>query len=150
MFIDASAIIAILAEEPDADDFVALIEASASGSCFYSPLVAFEAIVGLARSKTVADAGSTAPIPRETFDKVREIVMGFLTEIEAVEIAIGPDVRGAALDAARDFGRATGHPAQLNFGDCFAYACARVHGLPLLFKGNYFARTDIEAVAGRP
>ena len=35
------------------------------------------------------------------------------------------------------------HPAGLNFGDCFAYACARTHGVPLLFKGDDFARTDI-------
>ena len=44
----------------------------------------------------------------------------------------------------RDFGRGSKHPAQLNFGDCFAYALARSRGEPLLFKGNEFGHTDIE------
>jgi ribonuclease VapC len=41
-----------------------------------------------------------------------------------------------AREAYRDFGRGSGHPARLNFGDCFAYALAKVRGEPLLFKGN--------------
>ncbi|MEA2790403.1 MAG: ribonuclease VapC, partial [Acetobacteraceae bacterium] len=47
------------------------------------------------------------------------------------------------------FGKGSGHPAALNFGDVFSYALAKVRGLPLLFKGNDFAETDIEpAMAG--
>ena len=49
----------------------------------------------------------------------------------------------AARAAYRDYGRGSGHAAGLNFGDCFAYACARTHGARLLFKGDDFARTDI-------
>lgn len=48
-----------------------------------------------------------------------------------------------AREAYRDFGRGSGHPAKLNFGDCFAYALARDTGEPLLFKGKDLARTDI-------
>jgi ribonuclease VapC len=48
-----------------------------------------------------------------------------------------------AREAYRRYGRGTGHPAALNFGDCFAYALAKATGAPLLFKGNDFARTDI-------
>ena len=48
-----------------------------------------------------------------------------------------------AREAYRDFGKGSGHPAQLNFGDCFAYALARDRGEPLLFKGNDFSHTDI-------
>jgi ribonuclease VapC len=48
-----------------------------------------------------------------------------------------------ARDACRDFGRGGGHPARLNFGDCFAYALARATGEPLLFKGGDFPHTDI-------
>src|SRR5680860_882626 len=51
---------------------------------------------------------------------------------------------GIARQAYRDFGRGSGHPAKLNFGDCFAYALAADRGEPLLFKGEYFIRTDIE------
>jgi len=48
-----------------------------------------------------------------------------------------------AREAYRDFGKGSRHPAQLNFGDCFAYGLAKVTGEPLLFKGNDFSRTDI-------
>ncbi|MES2755619.1 MAG: type II toxin-antitoxin system VapC family toxin [Pseudomonadota bacterium] len=50
-----------------------------------------------------------------------------------------------ARDAYRRFGRGTGHPAKLNFGDCFAYALAKETGEPLLFKGDDFRHTDIRA-----
>ena len=48
-----------------------------------------------------------------------------------------------AREAYRDFSKGSGHPARLNFGDCFAYALARAAGEPLLFQGNDFAHTDI-------
>lgn len=48
-----------------------------------------------------------------------------------------------ARDAYRDDGKGSGHAAQLNFGDCFAYALARATGRKLLFKGQDFALTDI-------
>ncbi len=41
------------------------------------------------------------------------------------------------------YGKGRGHPAQLNFGDCLSYAVARSRNLPLLFKGDDFARTDL-------
>jgi ribonuclease VapC len=50
-----------------------------------------------------------------------------------------------AREAYRDFGRGSGHPAQLNFGDCFAYALAKATGEPLLFVGNDFSHTDVES-----
>ena len=48
-----------------------------------------------------------------------------------------------AIDANLRYGRGSGHPAQLNFGDCFAYALARSRNLPLLFKGDDFIHTDV-------
>ena len=48
-----------------------------------------------------------------------------------------------AREAYRDFGRGSGHPAKLNFGDCFAYALSRSSGEPLLFEDDDFAHTDI-------
>jgi len=50
---------------------------------------------------------------------------------------------GSARRAARLYGKGR-HPARLNFGDCFAYACAKILGVPLLCKGNDFAQTDIK------
>ncbi len=59
--------------------------------------------------------------------------------------AFAPEHVELATDAFRRFGKGR-HPAGLNFGDCFAYALARATGQPLLFKGDDFARTDIERV----
>ncbi len=53
-----------------------------------------------------------------------------------------------AREAYRDFGKGSGHPAGLNFGDCFAYALAKAAGEPLLYKGTDFAQTDVASAAG--
>ncbi len=55
----------------------------------------------------------------------------------------------AAFSAFVAFGRGSGHPAALNFGDVFAYALAKVRDLPLLFKGGDFAETDLRPAAAR-
>jgi len=143
MFLDASAIIAILAAEEEADALLAKIEAL-KGDCYVSPTAVYEATVGLARLKTVARLGPNAPIPTDLFDQVDRIVSDFLVELKAVELSIDAHITRSAIKAARDFGRASGHPAKLNFGDCFAYACAATRQLPLLFKGNDFVHTNIE------
>ncbi len=49
-----------------------------------------------------------------------------------------------AVDAFERFGKGR-HPAALNFGDCLTYAVARLSGLPLLYTGDDFARTDLTA-----
>jgi ribonuclease VapC len=62
------------------------------------------------------------------------------------EIEVEPVTREQAeiaRAAYRDFGKGSGHPAGLNFGDCFAYALAKSMGEPLLFKGDDFSRTDV-------
>ena len=53
-----------------------------------------------------------------------------------------------AREAYRDFGKGSGHPAKLNFGDCFAYALAKTTGEPLLFKGDDFIHTDVISARG--
>jgi ribonuclease VapC len=58
-------------------------------------------------------------------------------------VAVGVAEMDAAYAAFVLYGRGSGHPAGLNFGDVFSYALAKVRGLPLLFKGDDFARTDI-------
>ena len=59
----------------------------------------------------------------------------------------GRDEMDAAYAAFVAYGRGSGHPANLNFGDLFSYALAKVRGLPLLFKGEDFSRTDIQSAA---
>ena len=86
----------------------------------------------------VIDA-SRDPIATRRFDDlIREanISIEAVTEIQAQ----------TARNAYRDFGKGSGHPARLNFGDCFAYALAKASGEPLLFKGSDFTHTDIVSV----
>jgi ribonuclease VapC len=80
--------------------------------------------------------GRCDPVASRRFDDlIREAVIA----IESVDEAQAR----LAREAYRDFGRGSGHPARLNFGDCFAYALARSRGEPLLFKGDDFVHTDI-------
>lgn len=69
-----------------------------------------------------------------------------LFRLPMIELAaVGVAEADAAYAAFVLYGRGSGHPAALNFGDVFSYALAKVRGLPLLFKGEDFARTDIES-----
>jgi ribonuclease VapC len=66
--------------------------------------------------------------------------------VERFDIRIEPvtaEQAKIARQAYRDFGKGSGHPAGLNFGDCFSYALAREKREPLLWKGNDFGHTDV-------
>jgi ribonuclease VapC len=77
--------------------------------------------------------------------EAQQAVEEFL-QLAAIEvIAVPAEARHAAIAAYARFGKSR-HPAALNFGDCFAYACARQLRVPLLYKSDDFALTDIEAV----
>jgi ribonuclease VapC len=126
MIIDTSAIIAILRDEPEA---ISCARAIADATIHRVSAVNF------VESAVVIDA-SRDPIATRRFDDfIREanISIEAVTEIQAQ----------IARDAYRDFGKGSGYPAKLNFGDCFAYALAKAFGEPLLFKGGDFAHTDI-------
>ena len=77
-------------------------------------------------------------------EQTQRLVERFLADFKIKVIAVEPEMAALALDAFRRYGKGR-LPAALNFGDCFAYACAKHHGVPLLFKGNDFSQTDIEA-----
>jgi ribonuclease VapC len=141
MFLDASAIIAILLEEADADSLLKKVESAEK--LYFSPSSAFEAIVAIARSTSVAESGDQATTPPVLIDRSQTIVMGFLAELKAVEVPMDSRIRELAIKAARDYGRYVGHPAKLNFGDCFSYASAKAYRIPLLYKGNDFSQTDL-------
>jgi ribonuclease VapC len=129
MFIDASAIVAILTREPEADAMAdALQEAS---SPITSPIAVFEAVLGICRKRhaSVEEAGAD--------------VRDFLELAGARTVAITEEDAATALAAFSRYGKGRGHPAQLNLGDCFAYAMATNHRVPLLFKGEDFDKTDI-------
>ena len=126
MIIDTSAIFAILRDEPDAMSFArAIAEAT----------IRRVSAVNFVESAAVIDA-SHDPIATRRFDDL----------VKEANISVEPvtaDQAQIARAAYRDFGKGSGHPARLNFGDCFAYALAKTLAEPLLFKGSDFAHTDI-------
>ena len=126
MIVDTSAVIAILRAEPEAEVCAQAIESD--------PVRRISA-ANFVEAAVVIDA-SRDPVASRRFDdliKEAQILIEPVTEVQA----------RIAREAYRDFGRGSGHPARLNFGDCFAYALAKVTREPLLFKGSDFAHTDI-------
>ena len=72
----------------------------------------------------------------------RPMIFAFLRRLEAEVVPFNEEHLDAAITAFIRFGRGR-HPAALNFGDCMSYAVASVAGMPLLFTGEDFSRTDI-------
>jgi ribonuclease VapC len=140
MFFDASAIVAILSGEPEQADLAARIDA-ARPPLYVSPTATFEAVLSLA-AKVARQTG--APLDAALVTRAQEIVAEFLADLGVKDIMITAEIGRKAIEAAKRYSKAVGHPAALNFGDCFAYACARAYRVPLLFKGQDFSRTDIE------
>jgi ribonuclease VapC len=126
MIVDTSALIAILKGEPEAPAFKAVLLGSASVSL--SAATYLEACI-------VAD-GYRNPLLLARFDEILEET-GVAIEPVTVEQA------RIAREAYRNYGKGSGHRAQLNFGDCFSYALARAKREPLLFKGDDFIHTDL-------
>ncbi len=129
MFIDASALTAMVAGEPEAAEFLARLEKSSRRVT--SPVAVWETTVAVARALNFSVENSHAAVAR------------FLKVIGIESLPIPPEVAALALAAFDRYGKGR-HPARLNMGDCFAYACARHFGQPLLYKGDDFALTDIE------
>jgi ribonuclease VapC len=126
MIVDASALIAILRDEPEAASCAMAIEDAPARRI---------SAVNFVEAAVVID-GSRDPVACRRFDdlvKAAGLVIEPVTEEQA----------RIARDAYRDFGKGSPHPAKLNFGDCFAYALAKVTGEKLLFKGDDFGHTDI-------
>lgn len=143
MFLDASAIVAIVSDEKDAGDLIAKIEMSKK-AIYYSSLSIYEAVIGLARKKRDEAFGDQVPIPQHLIDLAQQHIDAFIETIGAKEMAIAGNMHKLAIEACRTYGGVVAHPARLNFEDCFSYACAKAYRLPLLFKGGDFSQTDIE------
>ena len=131
MIIDSSALLAVLRAEPDANSFATALLASTN------PRIS---AANFLEAAIVIDA-SHSPISSRRFDELcreAELIIEPVTEAQA----------RIAREAFRDFGRGSGHPARLNFGDCFTYALAKDRGEPLLFKGDDFTHTDVTSALG--
>ncbi|WP_375650708.1 type II toxin-antitoxin system VapC family toxin [Bartonella sp. OT172YNZD] len=137
MFVDASAIIAIINEEPEAAFFNEKLKSAKK--VYSSAMAKFEAVSGLCMFNTPKGK----PISQTTLKESRLAVHEFFMAYRISMIALSENEAEKALDAKQKFGKGTGQKAQLNMGDCFAYACAVNYKLPLLFKGNDFIHTDI-------
>jgi ribonuclease VapC len=128
--VDTSAVVAILLREPDAETVADRI--LAFSRAWMSVANALECVM-VARGAI----GDKAP---GAVDAVFEKLALSLAPVSEEQYRVA---RGAFLR----FGKGTGHPARLNFGDCFAYALAMDLGAPLLFKGEDFTRTDVAVAA---
>ena len=126
MVVDTSAIIAILKEEPEAESFAHAMEDA--------PVVRVSAASYL--EAHIVTASYRNPILIARLDSILDHSAILIEPVTADHARI-------ARQAFRDYGRGSGHPANLNFGDCFSYALARATREPLLFKGQGFSRTDL-------
>jgi len=126
--IDSSALVALFIGEDDAEQIAACIEDADERIMSAATLVEVSIVLGDTRfASSDGNAWLDRLIARQN------IRIEPVSELQAQ----------LARDAYRRFGKGTGHPAQLNFGDCFAYALARAMDVPLLYKGQDFAKTDV-------
>ena len=128
MIVDASAILAIMLKEEDERVFSDKINESAE-LCLISPVNYLECCVRIDR---LAD-----PSHSNHFDETLGVMGVQITAVTPAEAKF-------AREAYRKYGKGN-HPAKLNLGDCFAYALSKARGEPLLFKGDDFRQTDVEA-----
>ena len=132
MVVDSSAIIAILFEEPEGPDCTRALEGASSR---------------LISAVNYVEAGTV--LAGRLNDDRRVKAIGILDDFLAtlgIDIAPLDDmVARAALRARVDYGKGFGKRGGLNFGDCFAYALAKQHSVPLLYVGNDFALTDVRS-----
>lgn len=127
MILDTSAVIAILADEAAGHRFRELISSA--------DRVRMSA-AGYLEAATVLDHRSAGPGLSPDLDLFLSWARASIEPISSAQARL-------ARQAHHDFGRASGHPARLDFGDCFSYALAKDTGEPLLFKGDDFSRTDV-------
>ncbi len=125
VIIDSSALIAILAQEPGSERLLDAMIAAAQRSMSAPTLVETSIVLTKFGSALAADLAAF----------IREAAIDIIP-FDQLYVA-------AAQDAYRRFGRGSGSPARLNFGDCFAYATSVVTARPLLFVGEDFRYTDI-------
>jgi ribonuclease VapC len=134
MFMDTSAIVAILCGEEDASELAGRL--AAAQRRFTSPVVRLEACMVLASKLDMTPAQANA------------LFEDFLDEAQVSITPINDKIGVLAVACFETYGKGR-HPARLNLGDCLSYACAKAYRSPLLFKGDDFSQTDIEATSPR-
>lgn len=132
MIVDSSALVAILRREEDADRYARALAASARSRLSAATYLEVGIVID----------GHGDPVLSRSLDALLRTAA-----IEVVDLTVRQAV--LARDAHRDFGRGSGHPARLNYGDCFAYALAKDTDEPLLYKGDDFVHTDVRSAVPR-
>ncbi len=128
VFVDSSALVAMLTREEDTEVLAGkLVKFELA---LTSPIVIFEFALAIARKNN------------STLIEAQDDVSDFINSEKIAVVEISEDTSNLALIAFDRFGKGR-HMAALNMGDCFSYACARQHHVPLLFKGDDFIHTDI-------
>ncbi len=128
MILDSSALVAILKREPDWRRFARALDQADTARLSAATYVEISVVVERLKD----------PALNRKIDEL----------IEEFEIVIEPltaEQAGIARQAYHEYGRVSGHPANLNFGDCFSYALAREKREPLLYKGDDFVHTDLRS-----
>lgn len=128
IFIDTSAIIAILAKEPEAEAFT--LQLDREPDVCTSTVVILEAVM---RLSTMMNAEP---------ETLQLLVTDWMASKAVNIVAVDGATLGHAVEAFARYGKGR-HPARLNFADCLSYACAKTAGARLLYKGNDFAQTDM-------
>jgi ribonuclease VapC len=130
IFVETSAVVAILADEPEADTFLAALEAATHRET--GAHVRLEATINIARilGLRIADA--------------QDLYDAFLATAGITVVPITDSIARLAVEAYATYGKGQGHPAQLNFADCLSYACASSRRSQILFKGRDFSRTNLD------
>lgn len=130
--IDTSAIIAIFNNEPLAGACLDAIEQA--NQSMTGVHVRLESVFGLSR---VLGLGRK---------EAHQLYDDFLDTSGIKSLSLTDKIMRIAVEASAKFGKGTGHPAQLNFGDCMSYALAKNYSMPLLYIGNDFSQTDLKSV----
>jgi ribonuclease VapC len=125
--VDSSALIAIILNEPERPSILAILD-NATAIVMSSTSLVETRLVAWSRGQ------------QALVDEINALVLAYGIEIAPTGL---PDA-DYAHEANVTYGKGSGHPAQLNFGDLFAYALAKARDIPLLFKGNDFAHTDVK------
>jgi ribonuclease VapC len=128
MVVDTSALIAMLGDEPEAEQFEAAVEGDN---------VRLMSTASYVETAIVIESRLGEPGGRELDLWIHRAAVDL--------VAVHPEQAEVARVAYRKYGKGR-HRAGLNYGDCFSYALAKISGQPLLFKGNDFPHTDIAMV----
>ena len=137
MFIDSSAVMAILLDEPGATELLLRLQEQRRKP-ITSPLVRYEVVMSLARSRSGGQS-----INPEDVELATSLFDGLVEKLGCQEVMVTPKVGRLAVEASSIYGQMVGHPAKLNMGDCLSYATAKSNNVPLLYVGNNFAETDL-------